>query len=183
MIDLVVKVKGLDEVKRGLESLPDKIARGVLRKGTLAGAKLIRDRVKIAAPIRREGRLYKKTGRNLASKGMLAEMRAPGYLRSHIGAKYRRQVSTKFTARYGVRPIGPAFYGFFVEGGHKIGKRPSRSIKRIRGDARGSIPAHPFMAPVLRNATSETIEAMKKVFIRGVLKVWTDTGFQGSARP
>ena len=177
MIDVTIEVD-TKQTDAALKSLPEKIAKKVLRQGAFAGAKLIRDRVKSATPIRREGtrgKYYGRMGNSL--------IRYPGLLKRMIGAKYNKKVSSKWDVRYNVKPIGPAFYGFFVEGGHRVGKRPSRSRIRMGMDKRGQVPAHPFMAPVFRNAANEAIARMKTVIEQGAMKEWASTGFQGFARP
>lgn len=176
MIDIEIEVD-TREIDAALKTLPDKLALRVLRQGVFAGAKILRDRSKVAAPVRREGirgKYYGRTGATL--------IRYPGYLKRMIGAKFSRKRSSKAQSVYHVRPIGPAFYGFFVEGGHRIGKRPSKSKIRRGLDNRGWVPAHPFMEPVFRNASNEAIERMKTVISQGVLREWAMTGFKGFAR-
>lgn len=176
MIDITLEVD-TRQIDEALKSLPEKLAARVLRQGVFAGAKLIRDRVKQAAPIRREGmrgKYYGRTGSQL--------VRYPGYLRRMIGAKYAAKRSSKGDVRYHVRPIGPAYYGFFVEGGHRIGKRSSKGKVRAGGDTRATVPPHPFMEPVFKNAANEAIARMKTVIEQGALREWASTGFKGWAR-
>jgi hypothetical protein len=164
-------------VNDGLRSLPDKIARNVLRRGVFDPAKFIRDRVRIAAPTRRETPAAKYYGKAWDSR-----IRYPGFLKRTIGAKYNAKRSNKFDVRYNVRPLGYAFYGFFVEGGHRIGKRPGKAKSRLGMDRRGHVPPHPFMAPVFKNAANEALERMKTVMLQGIYKEWAATGFKGFAR-
>ena len=176
MIDINIEVD-TRQIDEALRSLPDKLARLVLRKGVFAGAALVRDRVKRGAPIRREGvkgKYYGRTGSQL--------IRYPGYLQRRIGAKYAAKSSSKFDVRYHIKPIGQAFYGFFVEGGHRVGRRISKARKIVYGDTRRTVPAHPFMEPVFKGAANEAIARMKIVIEQGAYKEWAMTGFHGFAR-
>jgi hypothetical protein len=177
VIDIEIKCD-TQEINKALGEFPEKIAKKVLRKGAFSGAVLVRDRLKIAAPIRREGIKGKYYGNKFDSR-----IRYPGFLRRMIGAKYNKKRSDKWTAVYNPKPLGMAYYGFFVEGGHRIGKRLSRSKMRAGTDRRGHVPAHPFMATVFRNAANESVNRMKVTMEQGILKEWASTGFQGFARP
>lgn len=186
MIDITIEVD-TKEIDAQLKSLPEKLAARVLRQGVFSGAKLIRDRVKRAAPIRREGKrgkYYGKWGAQL--------IRYPGYLKRMIGAKYNARQSNKWQATYNVKPMGPGYYGYFVEGGHAIvrgNKERNRRQRELRrglrfGSSFKMVPAHPFMEPVFRNAANEAIARMKTVISQGVLREWAMTGFKGfGARP
>lgn len=172
MIGFDVQIDTKD-LERDLQSLPEKLARKWLRKGVLEGAKFLRDRVRQGAPIRREG----VRGKYFAKSGD-QRIRYAGFLRRNIGAKYAKERSSKFDVRYHVRPIGYAFYGFFVEGGHRAGKRSSTNRKSTAA-ARSVVPPHPFMEPVFRNAANEVIARMKTVIQQGAYYEWASTGFQG----
>lgn len=47
-----VSIEGLDELNKKLAALPEKTARGAIRKGTRAGAKLLQAKLKSATPVR-----------------------------------------------------------------------------------------------------------------------------------
>jgi hypothetical protein len=160
----------MSRVKEGLSRFPDEVAKKVLRGGTFAGAKLVRDRVKHGAPIRREGIKGKYYGRSGDSR-----IRYPGFLKRMIGAKYSREKSNKWQVVYNTKPMGAAFYGFFVEGGHRVGRRPSKARIRVGMDNRGWVQAHPFMEPVFRNAANEAVARMKTTMETGIVREWKNT--------
>ena len=168
MIDVTIEVKGLEEVKRALAEFPSRIARKVLRSSVAAGGMLLRGEIRNAAPVRSAGGMM-KTGKG--------EMRGPGYLKKKIGARYRRRVSSFNEIHYSVGPTGQAFYGYFVEGGHKIGKR-KRYGKGAGTDARGSVPPQPFMIPAFNRMTAPIIDRMKEGLIAGAMKEWAGVGFK-----
>lgn len=173
-IDIQIDTKDTDAA---LRSLPDQLANKWLRKGVFEGAKIMRDRVKRSAPIRREGIKGKYYGKTLDQR-----LRYPGFLQKSIGAKYAAKRSSKTDVRYHVKPIGQAYYGFFVEGGHRIGRRPSKGKIRTGQGMRGQVPPHPFMEPVFRNAANDAIARMKTVIEQGAYREWAATGFKGWAR-
>lgn len=156
-MDLQVELKGFEEVKEALGELPGRIARKVLRKGVYAGAAFLRGEIRTAAPIRRDSGLRRAKG----------GPRAPGYLKRKIGARYRRKVSSATEVHYMVGPIGYAFYGWFVEAGHKGGKS-------------GWVDPHPFMVPRFEANVGLVTEKTKQALMDGIMKEGEALGFKKS---
>lgn len=164
---ITVQVTGLEEINRGLQSLPGKIARKVLRKGVFAGADLLRGRIEQAAPVRSTGGAMK-----MSSGGS----RGPGYLKKHIGAKFKRG---KFTeATYRVAPFGQAFYGNFVEQGHAAGKRKKYGRGVTVATGLKMVPAHPFIMPTFNSMTNQIIDRMKEKLSDGIKKEIEEAGLR-----
>lgn len=155
---ITVQVTGLEEIKKGLQSLPGKIAQKVLRKGVYAGAALLRGAIRQAAPSRTAGREMK-----MSSGGT----RLPGYLKKHIGAKFRKGQGMG-AAIYRVAPFGQAFYGNFVEQGHAAGKRKKYGLHVTAATGLKMVPAHPFIMPTFDSMTYQIIEKMKGKLSEGI---------------
>jgi HK97 gp10 family phage protein len=155
---ITVKVLGLEQINRALDELPRRIANKVLRKGVYSGAALLRGAIKREAPVRSESRLHKMSS---------GEFRGPGFLRKNIRMKFRSKVSGPGEKHYIVGPLGQAFYGRFVEAGHKSGKRGGGKM----------VPAHPFMIPTFNTMTSQITEKMKDGLTKGIIKEGMDMGF------
>ncbi len=154
---ITIKVHGLEEINRALWELPGKIANKVLRKGVSAGAMLLRGAIKTAS----EPRV--KTG----------------FLKQHIGARYRRKVSKFGDIHYSVGPVGQAFYGYFVEGGHVIGKRKryGRGIAEHNAGMK-RVPPYPFIIPTFNSMTTQIIDRTKEKLSEGIVKESRDLGFK-----
>lgn len=166
---ITIKVHGLEEIDRALAELPNRIANKVLRKGVSAGGMLLKAEIKKVTPTRQVAGAM-----NTNKK----ESRMPGFLKKNIGARYRRKVSRFGDVHYGVGPVGQAFYGYFVEAGHAIGKRKryGRGIAATNA-SRPMVPAHPFMIPTFERMQSGIIERMKEGLTKGIVKEGGDLGF------
>ncbi len=162
---ITIKVHGLEEINRALGELPGKIANKVLRKGVSAGAMLLRGAIRQVAPVRKEG-------------GAMKDGRMPGFLKKNIGARYRRKVSQFGNIHYGIGPVGQAFYGYFVEGGHMIGKRKryGRGIAEHNAGMK-RVPPYPFIIPKFNSMTTQIIDRTKEKLSEGIIKESRDLGF------
>lgn len=170
---VTVKVNGLQEINRALQDLPFRIANKVLKKGVAAGAALLRDAIRKAAPVRKTGGEMKVSN----SRGSGSAMRSPGFLRKNIKSLYRRKASGPGNVHYAIGPMGDAYYGYFVEKGHVIGKRKryGRGIAEYNAGLK-TVPAHPFMMPVFNSQTNQIIEKMKDKLSEGIRKEGRDLG-------
>lgn len=167
---IIVEVKGLEEINRALTELPPRIAMKVLRRGVYAGAALLRGAIKEAAPVRQDGK-PKKLGVSLSKWGTT---RPPGYLKKNIGTPLKKR--QPFGQRvYSVGPIKAAFYGKFVEFGHRAGSRKTKSgLQQIIGTI--SRP-HPFAIPAFNSMHQQIVDRMKERLAEGIEKEWIDLGF------
>ena len=169
MIEL--EVKGLDEVNRMLAQLPFRVGKKVIRKATFAGAVLLRQAIKDAAPVR-GGLTLKKM-----SKG---GYRSSGFLKKNIRAKLKKRQGPHQVI-YMVGPMGQAFYGKFVEEGHAAGKRKKYGRGITEATGLRMVPAHPFIMPTFNNMTTQIITKMVDKLNEGVLKEGKALGFITSA--
>jgi len=114
-----VQLRGLQELHRALDTLPDKIQQNVLRGAMRAGAKVMAQQAKAMAPRGRSGRL----GRSIrySSQFDRKAQRMVGRASSGKGSKGRANSAS-------------AFYARFVEFGtkpHTIKANPPRKILAI----------------------------------------------------
>ncbi len=167
---ITIKVKGLQEIKATLEELAPRIARKVLRAGVSAGGMLLRGEIKNSTPIRSDGKM-KKAGNG--------ELRGPGYLKRKISSRYRKRASSFNEVHYMIGPAGQAFYGYFVEGGHKVGakKKYGRGIAAANA-GRADVPPHPFIVPAFNRMTAPIIDRMKSKLSEGIIKEGGELGFK-----
>lgn len=105
MAERLSRVVGLDEARRALKQLPDKVQRRVLRGATAAGARAMAKAVKDAAPV--------ETGeQSNASKQY-------GRLKDNVRVIRLRRGYPDTTAAYRV-DTGKAFWGMFLEFGTRL---------------------------------------------------------------
>jgi HK97 gp10 family phage protein len=164
---ITMKIEGLEDVKRMLAALPDKLEAKVVRKAVFAGAALLRQGQRQAAPIRTTGGPMKtKSG-----------TRSPGFLKKNIKMRFKKRQG-RAVKIYQVGPLGEAFYGRFVELGHAAGKRKKYGRGVTVETGLRMVPAHPFLVPAFNNLTQQMIDTMKGKLIEGALKEGTDLGFK-----
>lgn len=168
-MEIDIKITGLEEVKRMLGELPKKVARKVLRKGVMSGAGFLRNEIKKTAPVR-QGYRFMQTSRY--------GIRTPGHLKKNISARFRRKSSGDTEIHYSVGPRGQAFYGFFVEAGHRVGRRRKNGV-----DKRVMVPPHPFMVPQFENNKDRIIDRIKRKLVEGIVREGEAMGLKGDARP
>jgi hypothetical protein len=161
-------VKGLPELRAKFQQISKDVGTKVLRRGSAAGALLLRDAVKEAAPIRKS---IKRYGRFRVP---------PGTLKAAAIRKFIRQESTPtqsfyiVTFRQGKRyqkSGRDAFYAKWVERGHRVvPRRPKgfigslRSFKRLGPPPTRFVPGRFFMARAVEanagNAAQRMVGAM-----------------------
>jgi HK97 gp10 family phage protein len=133
-----LKLQGGAELAAKLETLPTRVANKVIRQSLRIGTKIILAETVAKAPVNTG--LLKKT----------LKVRAMKRRRNQIGV----QVITE-----GGFYQGKAFYGAFLEFGHKAGPRKL-------GNKRQQVPAKPFIKPafdaVKEQAASVILQAMKQ---------------------
>lgn len=171
MIDVEMKIEGIEDVKKALEALPQNIARRVLVAGVREGARLIRAPLREAAPRRSTG-----GWKRMRSQG--AFYRGPGFLQKKITYKYLRRSSSKTEVHYGVGPFGDAFYGFIVAHGHIVGTRKAARGKAAHSLAR--VKAYDFITPVFQAQYNTVLQRMKSGLEKGIIKEGEKAGFKKS---
>lgn len=164
------ELKGYEEVKQALSLLPERLTAKVLKQAVGKSAAIVRNQLKMEAPVRKttDWKRFKKSG---------AWFRGPGFLKRNIKSRYRRRVSTKYEAHYGVGPSGDAFYGYIVARGHIVGSRTAAKRKRSRGLAVKFVPAKDFITPVFNRMAFATTENLKKHLSEGIIREGKKLGF------
>lgn len=59
---VTLKVNGLDDLRQALDSIPKKLRKRALRNALAAGARIVRDAAKQAAPVLKQSNKYRKPG-------------------------------------------------------------------------------------------------------------------------
>lgn len=179
-------VKGLSELKALFARVSEQVGKTPLRKGVSAGAKIVKGAVIAAAPVGE----YPIRGRG-SKRGHQA-----GTLKRAVITKFAREKSsaTQATMIVTIRQGRPgskkklnasrdAYYGKFVERGHRIVPRSNRigtyrgkalyrkSITRRRRDAAGRVSARPFMGPAFAGAKDRALDAMVSTMTEELKKV------------
>lgn len=147
---ITAKVSGIPDLKAALAGIPDKLRRGALRNALAAGARLIRDDAKRAAPVlmapvrNATGALIRKPGtvRDAITVRTSKQARASGdvgvfvNVRPAKGAKYktttrktilrgkvRSRVKVRDSQRGADSPNDPYYWRFLEFGTSRMGKR------------------------------------------------------------
>lgn len=152
-IDTRQVVFGLEDVRRKLEAIPERVRRNVIRRGMLAGMAIIRTRARELVP---QPPLTSKSGNirtGALKKRITAETRgiqrdAYGKPTQFVGVV---QVRRK---RPGERGPNPRTYAHLVE----FGVKP----KMRRGVIHPGAPAQPFLRPAFDEKAQEALEAMMR---------------------
>jgi HK97 gp10 family phage protein len=151
-----IKIEGLRELDAALQKFAGNLSEKFLLQGVSVGAKVIQDAIKAGAPVRSEG------GQKRITAGHPGATRGPGFLRSRI-LRRRVQKQSGTTISYTIGPNRGAFYGMFVEKGHRP---PHRASALRRAKARHvelgtrATAAHPFIRPALSASKNAAVDAM-----------------------
>lgn len=135
-----VELKGVDELKRALEQVPDKLKKKGLLKGLRLAGNLVRDAARPAAPVlqpikrkRKDGTIverqakYRKKGtvRRAIVVRTSKYARKAGDLGVFVGVRPLRGARTKKLGAAGAKNPNDPFYWWFLEfGTKKMSKRP-----------------------------------------------------------
>jgi len=160
-------IQGLDEVRRNLQSLPQRLGNAVARRGLYAGAKVVRDEARRLAPqppakakkgSSRTGKLKKAIGAESRgvfkdASGKPTEHRAVVLIRKPKGAS-RNVRSYAHFVEFGTRP-------------HAVGKgsilnpfnRSKKKRKQVGRRHPGTSP-QPFMRPAFDTKKFEAVHAI-----------------------
>lgn len=144
-------LQGSAEFAAALRALPVDIEKKVLRKSAISGARVVRDRIKVTAPV---ASAIVRRGSKPAT--------LPGTLKRAIVLKFAPERSSNeaqtyvVAVRHGNRQQKynrDAFYWLWVEKGHRI--RQSR-----KGPSTGEVPPHPFFVPAYRATADQARQTM-----------------------
>jgi len=122
-----VELKGVEELKRSLEQVPDKLKKKGLLKGLRLAGNLVRDTARRSAPVLQTPTPYRKKGtvrKNIVVRTSKYARKA-GDLGVFVGVRPLRGVRTKKLGAAGARNQNDPFYWWFLEfGTKKMSKRP-----------------------------------------------------------
>jgi len=122
-----VELKGVDELKRALEQVPDKLKKKGLLKGLRLAGNLVRDTARRSAPVLQTPtpRRNKGTVRKNIVVRTSKFARKAGDLGVFVGVRPLRGVRTKKLGAAGAKNPNDPFYWWFLEfGTKKMSKRP-----------------------------------------------------------
>lgn len=178
-------VKGLPELKALFARVSEEVGKRALRRGVSAGAKIVKAAIQSAAPVG-----------NYPTHGRGSKRRPSGTLKRAIITKFAReksdatQATMLVTVRQGRRGAKKklaasrdAYYGKYVERGHRIVPRSKRigtyrgkalyrkTITARRKAATGRVPPHPFMAPAFAASKDRAVAAMVSTMTAELQKV------------
>ena len=127
---VTVELRGIDELKRALDQVPDKLKRKGLAKGLRLGGNIVRDAARRAAPLLQKPTPRRKKGtvrRNIVVRASKFARRA-GDIGVFISVRPLRGARTKKLGAAGAKNPNDPFYWRFLEfGTRKMAKRPMLS--------------------------------------------------------
>jgi HK97 gp10 family phage protein len=144
-----VELKGVDELKRALEQVPDKLKKKGLLRGLRLAGNLVRDTARRSAPLLQTPTPYRKKGtvrKNIVVRTSKYARKA-GDLGVFVGVRPLRGVRTKKLGAAGAKNPNDPFYWWFLEfGTKKMAKRPFLADGAKKLDQAGDV--------VIREATA-----------------------------
>lgn len=157
----IVRVEGLSELQKNLDKLAADVKRGgLIRRGLLAGARLMRDEARRRAPVLAEGTLY----------------RTPGALRKAIVHGGKRYVEHLLTAIVRVRSRGY----IFAEDSVKNRKPDNPNYWWLVEFGTARTRPQPFMRPAFEAKKMEAVKVIKAAIEDEIRKA--AAGFRYPAR-
>lgn len=163
----VVKIQGADELDRVLRLLPEEIARRVAERAVLAGARVVRDEMKLRAPV--GDKAHESVGRKGKLRGVFT-VRMPGYLKKNVRARLARPREYGAIARllghnrFVVAALAgvsaKAFYARFIEWGWMLTSRKGRRIRFIG--------PQPFLRPAWEASKHRALETIARTLAAGI---------------
>ena len=149
-------VKGAEQIEKALLNLDRKLARKIVRKALRPALKPILAKARALVPV--------ESGALRKSLKLATGRRKRGEFKMIV-----------WSGEKGMKlNTGEAFYGAFLELGHKYGKRPSKSVNKKTGDSRAIIPAKPFLRPAFDAGKERMIKMTEDGIIKGILEAWRE---------
>ena len=128
---ITAELHGVDELKRALEQVPDKLKRKGLLKGLRLAGNVVRDAARRAAPLLQEPTPYRKRGtvRRAIVVRTSKTARKSGDLGVYIGVRPLRGARTRTLGASGPKNPNDPFYWRYLEfGTKKMAKRPFLAV-------------------------------------------------------
>ena len=177
---ITMKIEGLEEINRALAQFPKRIANKVLKAGAAAGGRVLYKAQRAAAPVRQTGSAKLISYSTRSGRGQ-SDFRGKGFLKKNIKSRYIKKRSGPGIKIYGVGPVKDAFYGYIVERGHRVGKRPSKKVQSMEQAGTMQSPKmvapHPFLIPTFNANIIPITRAIKDKLSEGIVKEGAKLGF------
>ena len=128
---ITVQLQGVDELKRALEQVPDKLKKKGLLKALRLAGNVVRDAARAAAPILQTTTPYRKKGtvRRAIVVRTSKTARKSGDLGVFVGVRPLRGARTRTLGASGPKNPNDPFYWRYLEfGTKKMAKRPFLSV-------------------------------------------------------
>lgn len=181
----VITVRGDRELIAQLNALPKNVRNKILRTRLRAGAKITQTRAKQLAPV--------DADRNHGAP--------PGTLRNSIKVRAMKRSRTALGYMVGTGEKdyqGVAFYGAFVEYGHRLGARSKgvkdlgRKASKVGGtaaaelraqataiDTRNEVPPHPYLRPAFEETKDQVVEEVRAGLRADLARIARETTSSG----
>lgn len=146
---ITVELRGIDELKRAMAQVPDKLKRKGLTKGLRLAGNIVRDAARRVAPLLQEPTPYRKRGtvRRAIVVRTSKLARQAGEIGVFVGVRPLRGARTKKLGAAGARNPNDPFYWKFLEfGTRKMARRPMLAVGATRLQQAADV--------VIREATS-----------------------------
>jgi HK97 gp10 family phage protein len=128
---ITVQLQGVDELKRVLAQIPDRLKRKGLLKALRLAAKVVRDAARQAAPVLQQPTPYRKKGtvrRAIVIRPSKAARRS-GDIGVFVGVRPLRGARTRTLGASGPKNPNDPFYWSYLEfGTKKMSKRPFLAV-------------------------------------------------------
>ena len=128
---ITVQLQGVDELKRALEQVPDKLKKKGLLKALRLAGNVVRDAARVAAPILQTTTPYRKKGtvRRAIAVRTSKFARKRGDIGVFVGVRPLRGARTNRLGAAGAKNPNDPYYWHFVEfGTNKMARRPFLSV-------------------------------------------------------
>jgi HK97 gp10 family phage protein len=157
-----MRITGLEELIRRLESLDPKMRRKTLKAAVNAGSRILLAEMKAGVPssLNDTGLLRKSLGRRIKV------YRQSGIVVAIVGPRrgFKQEIGMSSSGKYKGKPIyrNPTRYAHLVEFG--TGPR----VQKSTGRSTGRMGARPFMRPALESSRGPVFDAMREVMEAGL---------------
>lgn len=175
--EILMRLTGVDELKRAVADLPKVLRRRVLRNALAEGARVIQRQAKAAAPVltlptrrRRPG-----TVRANISVRTSKSARARGDVGVYVGVKPLRGARERKLGRRGADNPNDPYYWWWQEFGWtpagRRSQRGSRIVRRATQARRGRIPGKRFLSGAAQSRGPEAINTFLRAVVPQVEKL------------
>lgn len=161
------ELQGGPQLERALHELPPRIGKRVINQALRAGAKVVAEGARQLVPVQ-SGRLK----RSIKVRALRRSRRSFG-VSVQTGAVGGRGGRLSTSELGGLRAGGDAYYGGFVEFGHRIGRRKGhaaalKNVQRLNRGGATHVAAHPFERDAMDERRGQVIETVNTLTAQGI---------------